>query len=251
MPKEYIMTATGKRELEERLEQIKHVEMPKIVEAIAVARAQGDLSENAEYEIAREQQAQMQNELDMINEKLAFAKVVDERSINDDVVSVGCAVELIEADVTKGLAAVEACGLTRSDVIAGFITRMSVIDMRANREGLAILGELTPEDYVQACGELMGSKRYKREELADKGFSDAELANKIKPRGKIDRSKCAGIKEYTIVGSHESNVFLGRISNESRVGAALMGKEENDVVMVGNLIFKIVGIAIDKKMVKK
>ncbi|MDE6966189.1 MAG: transcription elongation factor GreA, partial [Clostridiales bacterium] len=69
MPKEYIMTAAGKRELEERLEHIKMVEMPAIVEEIAKARAQGDLSENAEYEIAREEQAQLQNEIDAIKEK--------------------------------------------------------------------------------------------------------------------------------------------------------------------------------------
>ena len=68
MPKEYIMTAAGKRELEERLEHIKLVEMPAIVEEIAKARAQGDLSENAEYEIAREEQAQLQNEIDAIKE---------------------------------------------------------------------------------------------------------------------------------------------------------------------------------------
>ena len=114
MPKEYIMTAQGKRELEERLEHIKMVEMPAIVEEIAKARAQGDLSENAEYEIAREEQAQLQNEIDSIKEKLAGAKVLDEKSINDDVVSIGCAVELIEADIEEGLAAVEKCGDRKS-----------------------------------------------------------------------------------------------------------------------------------------
>ena len=119
MPREYIMTAAGKRELEERLEHIKMVEMPAVVEEIAKARAQGDLSENAEYEIAREEQAQLQNEIDAIKEKLANAKILDEKSINDDVVSIGCAVEVIEADIEEGLAAVEKCGLTRTDVIEG------------------------------------------------------------------------------------------------------------------------------------
>ncbi|MDE7107834.1 MAG: transcription elongation factor GreA, partial [Clostridiales bacterium] len=98
MPKEYIMTAQGKRELEERLEQIKNVEMPAIIDEIASARAQGDLSENAEYHIARENQAKLQNEMDSINEKLAGAKVLDEKSINDDIVSIGTAVEVLEAD---------------------------------------------------------------------------------------------------------------------------------------------------------
>lgn len=251
MPKEYIMTAQGKRELEERLEHIKLVEMPAVVEEIAKARAQGDLSENAEYEIAREEQAQLQNEIDAIKEKLAGAKVIDEKSINDDVVSVGCAVELIEADIAEGLAEVEKCGLTRTDVIAGFLTRMSVNDMRANRYNLGILAELTDEDYSNAGSELLASKRYKREELLDKGFTEAELSLKVKARGRVDKSKCAGIKVYTIVGSHESDALNGRISNESRVGAALLDKVENDVVMVGDLLFKILDIVVDKKAVKK
>lgn len=251
MPKEYIMTAAGKRELEERLEHIKLVEMPAIVEEIAKARAQGDLSENAEYEIAREEQAQLQNEMDAIKEKLAGAKILDEKSINDDVVSIGCAVEVIEADIEDGLKGCEAAGLSRTDIIEGFLTRISVNDMRANRYRKGILDELTDEDYKQAGCELLGGKRYKRDQLLDKGFSEAELSDKIKPRNKIDRSKCAGLKTYTIVGSHEADALNGRISNESRVGAALLDKTDNDVVMVGDLLFKIVNIVVDKKAIKK
>lgn len=251
MPKEYIMTAAGKRELEERLEHIKMVEMPAVVEEIAKARAQGDLSENAEYEIAREEQAQLQNEIDAIKEKLANAKILDEKSINDDAVSIGCAVEVVEADIADGLAAVEKCGLTRTDIIEGFLTKMSVNDMRANRYNRGILGELTEEDYALAGSEMLASKRYKKDELIDKGFTDAELTGKVKPRGKVDKSKCDGLKTYTIVGSHEADALNGKISNESRVGAALLDKEENDVVMVGDLLFKIVGIVVDKKAVKR
>ncbi len=251
MPKEYIMTAAGKRELEERLEHIKLVEMPEIVAEIAKARAQGDLSENAEYEIAREEQAQLQNEIDAIKEKLANAKILDEKSINDEVVSIGCAVELIEADVEEGLAAVERCGLTRTDIIEGFLSRMSINDMRANRNKRAILSEFTDNDYAVAGAELLAGKRYKRSELIDKGFIESELSLKVKGRGKVDKSKCEGIKVYTIVGSHEADAVNGRISNESRVGAALLGKEENDVVMVGDLLFKIVGIMVDRKAIKR
>lgn len=251
MPREYIMTAAGKRELEERLEHIKLVEMPAIVEEIAKARAQGDLSENAEYEIAREEQAQLQNEIDAIKEKLAGAKILDERSINDDVVSVGCAVEVIEADIEEGLAAVEKCGLTRTDIIEGLLTKMSLIDMRSNRNNRSILNELTEADYALAGCELVSGKRYKKEELIDKGFTEAMLADKVKVSKKIDKTKCAGLKVYTIVGSHEADALNGKISNESRVGAALLDKSENDVVMVGDLLFKIVGIMVDKKTVKR
>ncbi len=251
MPKEYIMTAAGKRELEERLEHIKMVEMPAIVAEIATARAQGDLSENAEYDIARDEQAKLQNEIDAIKEKLMYAKVIDEKSINDDVVSVGCTIEVIEADIADGLAEVEKCGLSRTDIIEGFLTRMSVNDMRANKQNRPILGELTAEDYAVAGSELLGGKRYKKEELLDKGFSADELSLKVKARAKADKTKCAGLKSYTIVGSHESDALNGKISNESRVGSAFLDKEENDVVMVGDLLFKILSIAVDKKSMRR
>ena len=252
MAKEYIMTAAGKRELEERLEHIKLVEMPAIVEEIAKARAHGDLSENAEYEIAREEQAQLQNELDAIKEKLANAKVLDERSINDDVVSIGCAVEVIEADVEEGLAAVEKCGLTHTDIIEGFLTRMSVNDMRSNRNNRVILNELTEYDYTLAACELLQSKRYKKDALLDKGFTEEMLGAKVKAtKTKLDKSACTGIKVYSIVGSHEADAINGKISNESRVGSAMLGKSEGTVVMVGDLLFKILSIVVDKKSVKK
>ncbi len=251
MPKEYIMTAAGKRELEERLEHIKMVEMPAIVEEIAKARAQGDLSENAEYEIAREDQAQLQNEIDAIKEKLANAKIIDEKSINDKAVSIGCSVEVIEADVADGLEAVERAGLTHTDIIEGFIGRMSVIDMRANRMGLELLSSLTDEDYAVAGSEIL-AKRGNKAELLDKGFTDAELALKVKHgKDKFDKTKCEGLRTYTIVGSHEADALNGKISNESRVGAALIDKKNGDVVMVGDLLFKIVNIVVDKKAMKK
>lgn len=251
MPKEYIMTAAAKRELEDRLEHIKMVDMPAVVEEIAKARSQGDLSENAEYDLAREEQAKLQGEIDSIREKLANATVIDEKSINDEVVSIGCTVEVIEADVVDGLSAVEKCGLTHTDVIAGFLTRMSVNDMRANKQHRPILGELTSEDYATAGSELLSGKRYKKEELLDKGFTEAELSLKVKGRGKVDASKCSGVRSYTIVGSHEADALNGKISNESRVGAALLDKEIGDVVMVGDLQFKILDINIDKKAMKK
>lgn len=250
MAKEYIMTEAGKRELEERLEHIKMVEMPAVIEEIARARAQGDLSENAEYDIARDEQGKLQGEMDEIKEKLTYAKILDERTISNDVVSIGCTVEVIEADAAEGLAAVERAGLTRTDIIEGFLTRMSVNDMRANRQGRAILNELGEDDYSLAAAELYASKRFKLEELLDKGFLEAQLAQKAKGHSKIDKSKCESIKHYMIVGSHESAPLEGRISNESRVGAAFLGKAKNDVVMVGDLLFKIIDIAVDKKAIR-
>ena len=253
MPKEYIMTPAGKRELEERLEHIKMELMPAVIEEIAKARAQGDLSENAEYTIAREEQAKLQDEIDDINDKLSNAKIIEESDIDDDIVSIGCMVEVIEADVAEGMEETLKAGLTRTDIIEGFITKMSVIDMRHNRNGLDILKELTDADYSAAGAELLASKRYTKDQLLDKGFAAVDLDAKGKAKGKvkIDKQKCVGLRSYTIVGSHEADALNGKISNESRVGSALIGKEEGAVVMVGDLLFKVVGIVVDKKSLKK
>ena len=82
MPREYIMTAAGKRELEERLEHIKMVEMPAIVEEIAKARAQGDLSENAEYDAAREEQRSNEGKIAELEYQIKNAVIQGE--INDN-----------------------------------------------------------------------------------------------------------------------------------------------------------------------
>ncbi|MCH5158869.1 MAG: GreA/GreB family elongation factor [Clostridiales bacterium] len=250
MPKEYIMTAAGKRELEERYDYIRSVELPAIIEEVAKARAQGDLSENAEYGFAREKQAQLQSELDAIKEKIDNAKIIDEKSVSDKAVSIGCAVDVIEADIAEGLTACEEAGLTRTDIIEGFISRMSVIDMRSNRTGLEILSSLTAEDYKTAGSEIL-AKRGNKAELVEKGFTEAELVKVKVGKEKIDKAKCSGLKTYTIVGTHESDVMNGKISNESLVGAALMDKKVGDVVMVKDLIFKVVNIVVDKKTIKK
>tara|TARA_R110001599_G_scaffold353823_1_gene599151 strand:- start:23201 stop:23677 length:477 start_codon:yes stop_codon:yes gene_type:complete len=75
------MTVSGERTLREELDRLKRVERPKITQAIAEARAHGDLKENAEYHAAREQQSFMEGRVMEIEGKLGNAQVIDVTAI--------------------------------------------------------------------------------------------------------------------------------------------------------------------------
>ncbi len=83
MEKEPI-TISGLKNLKSELEDLKNVQRPKIVEAIAEARSHGDLKENAEYHAAKEQQALIESRVIAINDKIARANVIDVTKIEND-----------------------------------------------------------------------------------------------------------------------------------------------------------------------
>ena len=75
------MTAAGLVALEEELKHLKAVERPAIIRAIAEARAHGDLSENAEYHAAREQQGFIEGRINELEAKFANAEIIDPKSL--------------------------------------------------------------------------------------------------------------------------------------------------------------------------
>ena len=83
MEKEPI-TVTGLKDLKFELEDIKNIQRPKVVEAIAEARSHGDLKENAEYHAAKEQQALIESRVIAINDMIARANVIDVTKIDND-----------------------------------------------------------------------------------------------------------------------------------------------------------------------
>ena len=76
MEKEPI-TSQGLEKIKKELEELKNVKRPKIIEAIAEARAHGDLKENAEYHAAKEEQAKIESRVIEINDSIARANVID------------------------------------------------------------------------------------------------------------------------------------------------------------------------------
>ena len=83
MDKEPI-TVTGLKNLKSELEDLKNIQRPKVVEAIAEARSHGDLKENAEYHAAKEQQALIESRVIAINDLIARANVIDVTKIDND-----------------------------------------------------------------------------------------------------------------------------------------------------------------------
>jgi transcription elongation factor GreA len=139
--KEFLLTQEGYDNLVKELEYLKTEERYAIAERIKVALGFGDLSENSEYDEAKNAQAANESKIAELEEKVKYARIIDESEIDTKTVQVG--------NIVK------------------------VLDIEANEE-----------------------------------------------------------ETYTIVGSTEVNLAEGKISNESPVGQALLGKKKNDVVEV-------------------
>ena len=101
MDKEPI-TISGLKELKSELEDLKNVQRPKVVEAIAEARSHGDLKENAEYHAAKEQQGLIEGRVVAINDIIARANVIDVTKIeNDGKVIFGSTVRVQDLETNK------------------------------------------------------------------------------------------------------------------------------------------------------
>jgi transcription elongation factor GreA len=93
------MTLRGAEKLREELKELKTVVRPRVIEAIAEARAHGDLKENAEYHAAREQQGFVEGRIKEIEAKLSHAQVIDPTTLNTNgKVVFGATVELADED---------------------------------------------------------------------------------------------------------------------------------------------------------
>ena len=155
MDKKNILTYEGLKKLEDELENLKVVRRKEVSQKIKEAREQGDLSENAEYDAAKDEQRDIEARIEELEKILKNAEVVVEEEADLDKVSIGCSVKIHDCEF------------------------------------------------------------------------DEEL-------------------EYKIVGSTEANSLKGKISNESPVGKALLGKQVGDTVTVetpaGEFSYKVLSI---------
>ena len=155
MDKKNILTYDGLKKLEDELQDLKVVKRKEVAQKIKEAREQGDLSENAEYDAANDEQRDIEARIEEIEKILKNAEVVDEDEVDLEKISIGCKVRILDCEY------------------------------------------------------------------------DEEL-------------------EYKIVGSTEANSLKGKISNESPVGKALLGKRVGDSVKVetqaGELEYKVLEI---------
>lgn len=92
----YPMTLEGKAKLEEELEQLKTVKRGEIIERIKIARSFGDLSENSEYESAKDEQAFVEGRISTLENMIRFAEIIDNDAVDNDEISIGKTVSFIE-----------------------------------------------------------------------------------------------------------------------------------------------------------
>jgi transcription elongation factor GreA len=97
------MTAAGHAALEAEVKHLKSVERPRIIKAIAEARAHGDLSENAEYHAAKEAQGMNEAKVADIEDKLSRADVIDVSKLSGDTVKFGATVKIVDEDTEDEL----------------------------------------------------------------------------------------------------------------------------------------------------
>jgi len=121
------LTVTGAEKLKVELQRLKTVDRPRIIQAIAEARAHGDLSENAEYHAAKEQQSFIEGRIAEIEGKLSSAQIIDPRSVNaEGRVVFGATVDLSEEESGKEVT-YQIVGDDEADIAQGMISISSPI----------------------------------------------------------------------------------------------------------------------------
>ncbi len=114
------MTLQGYEKLEEELEHLKKKDRPQIVKEIEIARAHGDISENAEFHAAKEKQSHIEGRIIAVEDKLARAQVIDPSGQSLDTVRFGHTVDLIDVEndekVTYTILGEEEADLTNGSI---------------------------------------------------------------------------------------------------------------------------------------
>lgn len=130
--KKVVLTYDGLKKMEDELENLKIVRRKDVAEKIKEARGQGDLSENAEYDSAKEEQAEIEARIVTLEKMLRNAEVIDEEDVSSDIIGLGSKVELydIEFDETMTYSIV---GSAEADPMNGRISNESPV-------GMALLG---------------------------------------------------------------------------------------------------------------
>jgi len=101
MLKQLLVTADGLKKMEEELEYLKITRRKEIIDTIGIARAFGDLSENSEYDEAKNEQAKVESRIMDLEEQLKYVKVMDESDIKTDEINIGNKVKVKNLNLNK------------------------------------------------------------------------------------------------------------------------------------------------------
>ena len=135
--KKTMLTYEGLKKLESELQDLKVNRRREVAQLIKEARAQGDLSENAEYDAAKEEQAAVEARIIQLEKMLKNAEVIDEETLGSEIVSIGSKVVVFDIELEEKVEYL-IVGSTEADPIAGRISNESPL-------GLALIGRSRDE----------------------------------------------------------------------------------------------------------
>ena len=149
--KKNLLTYAGLKKLEDELHDLKVVKRKEVAEKIKEAREQGDLSENAEYDVAKDEQRDIELRIEEIEKILKNAEVVVEDEVDEGKINVGCKVKVLEMDF-------QLVGSTEANSLQGKISNESPV-------GKALIGAKQGDvvDVELADGDIMQYKVLKIE----------------------------------------------------------------------------------------
>ena len=131
--KKTLLTYTGLKKLEDELENLKVVKRKEVAGKIKEAREQGDLSENAEYDAAKDEQRDIEARIEELEKILKNAEVVVEDDVDLDTISVGCKVKVYDVEFEEEIE-FKIVGSTEANSLAGKISNESPV-------GKALIGK--------------------------------------------------------------------------------------------------------------
>ena len=138
--KKNILTYEGLKKYEEELQELKVVKRQEVAQKIKEAREQGDLSENAEYDAAKDEQRDIEARIEELEKILKNAEVVDEDEVDLDKINIGCRVKILDVEFNEELE-YKIVGSTEANSLKGKISNESPV-------GKALIGRKTGEDVV-------------------------------------------------------------------------------------------------------
>ena len=122
--KKNILTSEGLKKLEDELDDLIVVKRKEVAQKIKEAREQGDLSENAEYDAAKDEQRDIEARIEEIEKILKNAEIVDEDEVDTETINIGCQVKILDLEFDEELT-YKIVGSTEANSLAGKISNES------------------------------------------------------------------------------------------------------------------------------
>ena len=154
--KKHILTSKGMKALEDELQDLKVVKRKEIAQKIKEAREQGDLSENAEYDAAKDEQRSIEAKIEELEKIIRNAEVIDESAFDKDTVSIGSTVKFYDEEFDEELE-YRIVGSTEPDIMKGLISNESPL-------GKALVGSKIGQEIEVESAD--GISRYKVLEIS-------------------------------------------------------------------------------------